>query len=70
MYSKYNFSSEVTDLLDYNIVVSKFEHQSRSKFTFELTLLGKGMNPLIPTAIGQITPHKSFYRNDPKFICC
>ena len=38
--------------MDYGIVVSKFEHQSRYSVYFCTNTLGKGMNPLILPAMG------------------
>ena len=38
--------------MDCEIVVSKFEFQSRYHVHFRTNTLGKGMNPFIPPAMG------------------
>ena len=43
---------EVVNRLDYDIVVNEFELQSRFYVHFRVNTFGKGMNPLILSAIG------------------
>ena len=42
--------------MDCEIVVSEFELQSRYYVYFQTNTFGKGMNPLILPAMGQIVP--------------
>ena len=42
--------------MDYAIVVREFVLQSRYYVHFRVNILGKGMNPLILLAMGQIIP--------------
>ena len=49
--------------MDCRIVVSKFVLQSRYYVHFRAITLGKGMNPFILPAIGQIVPLLFFYEN-------
>ena len=44
--------SVVVNMLDCNVVVSEFKLQSLYYIYFQPNTLGKGMNPLIPPAIG------------------
>ena len=49
--------------LDCGIVVRKFELQSSYYVHFQTNTLGKGMDPLIPPAIGWIVPLLSFWKD-------
>ena len=49
---KEGFPVVVANVLDYGIVVSKFELQSRYYISFRTITTGKGMKPLIPPAMG------------------
>ena len=49
--------------MDCGTVVSEFEFQSRYYVHFPANTLGKGMNPLILTAMGQIVPLLFFSEN-------
>ena len=42
----------VANVLDCDIILSEFEHQSHNYVHFRTNTLGKGINPLIPPAIG------------------
>ena len=46
--------------VDFGIVVSDLVLQSRFYVHFRANTLGKGMNPLILPAMGQIVPELSF----------
>ena len=50
-------------MLDCNIVVSEFELQSHYYMHFLTNSLRKGMNLLIPPAIGSIVPLPFFYKD-------
>ena len=51
-------------VMDYEIVVSKFVLQSHYYVYFRANTLGKGMNPFILPAMGQIVPQLFFWEND------
>ena len=49
--------------MDYGIVVSEFEIQSRYYVHFRTNTLGEGINPLILPAMGQIVSLLLFYND-------
>ena len=49
--------------LDSGFVKSEFEHQSRYYIYFQTNALGKGLNPLILPAMGQIASLLFFKKN-------
>ena len=50
--------------IDCGLVISEFELQSRYYVHFRANTLGKGMNPLIPPAMGQILSLLFFKKDD------
>ena len=49
---KFTFGDVMVEAMDCGIVVSEFVLQSRYYIHFRANILGKGMNPLIPPAMG------------------
>ena len=54
----------VANVVDYHIIVSGFELQSRYYVCFRTNTLDKGMNPLIPLVIGWIASLLFCYKDN------
>ena len=68
-------SDAVANVMDCDIVMSKFELQSCYNVHFRSNTLREGMKPLIPQSIGKIVPILSFYKgglalNNPRRLIC
>ena len=54
----------VANILDWHIIVSEFDFLSCYYVHFRTNALGKGMNSLIPLAMGWIVALLLFYKDD------
>ena len=54
----------MANVQDYDVVVSKFERQSRYYVHFQTHILEKGLNSCIPHSLGYIVSELPFYDAD------
>ena len=61
--TEWSLCGAVANVLDGDIVVSEFRLQSHNIIYFRTNILGKGMNPFIPSALDKIVLLLFFYKN-------